>query len=281
MTATWSYNGFTMGGDDTGRIVANVEGLDMPPVRTGDVALAGADGALGGIDALDARTVTMTLELSAPSSAELYEMTGALRTAMQRRSDDIPLTFQLDPSLPAQRIYCRPRRRSIPVSNRQAWANVTCELQLWAADPLVYSDAEHSGSTTAPSTPDGFSFPRAYPYDFGAPGSADVINAFNAGDAPSPWRAVVYGPCQDPTIIGPGGSLRWEGSLQDGESLHFDAHPTRLTVLVGGSSSQFALLSDDSTWWLLEPGANNVVLNSGDGNGSIDFFWRSSWWAAT
>lgn len=281
MTATWSYNGFTMGGDDYGRVVVNVTGLDMPPVRTGDIPLAGADGALGGLDSLDARTIDMTLELAADSSADLHAMTLALSAAMARRNDDLPLTFQLDPSLPAMRAMCRPRRRSIPVTNRHAWGNVTCELQFYAADPLIYSDAEHTGSTSAPTVSVGFTFPRAYPYTFGDVGNSDVIAAYNAGDAPAPWRAVVYGPCASPTIIGPGGQLRWDGTLAAGESLHLDAHPTRLTVLVGGTSSQYSLLSDDSTWWLLEPGSNNVVLESGDGNGTVSFAWRSSWWAAT
>lgn len=281
MTATFAYNGFEMGGEDYGRVVANVTGLDMPPTRTGDSPLAGADGSLPGLDSLDARTIDMTLELAAETSADLHAMCLALSAATQRRSDDLPLSFQLDPSLPAMRTYCRPRRRNIPVSNRHAWGNVTCELQLYAADPLIYSDAEYSGTTTAPTAPEGFTFPRTYPYDFGAPGSSDVISAHNEGDAPAPWTAVVYGPCDSPAIIGPGGRLRWEGTLGAGESLHLDAHPTRLTVLVGGTSSQFALLSDDSTWWQLEPGVSNVVLESGDGQGSVTMAWRSAWWAAT
>jgi hypothetical protein len=281
VTATWSYNGFDMGGTDVGRIVANVSGLDMPSVRTGDAPLGGADGALGGLDSLDARTIDMTLELAAETSAELHAMCLALSAATARRSDDLPLTFQLDPSMPAMRAYCRPRRRNIPASNRHAWGNVTCELQLYCPDPLIYSDAEQTGTTAAPTTPAGFTFNRAYPYNFGSPGSTDVISAYNAGDADAPWTAVIYGPCTSPTIIGPGGQLRWQGTLTAGESLYVDAHPTRQTVLVGGTSSQFSLLSDDSTWWLLPPGVSNIVLDSGDGGGVVDFAWRSAWMAAT
>lgn len=281
MTATWSFNGFTMGGSDYGRVVVNVGGLDMPPVRSGDSPLAGAGGALGGIDSLDARTIDMTLELAAETSADLHAMTLALSAATAPRSDDVPLTFQLDPSLPAMRVYCRPRRRNVPVGNRHAWGNVTCELQLYAPDPLIYSDEEHTGSTSAPTEPEGFTLPRSYPYDFGAAGGSEVIAAHNAGDAPAPWSAIVYGPCEAPTIIGPGGQLRWDGTLNAGESLHFDAHPSRLTVLVGGTSSQFSLLSDDSTWWLLDPGVSNVVLESGDGAGTVRFAWRDAFWAAT
>jgi hypothetical protein len=279
MTATFSYNGFDMGGVDYDRVVANVEGLDMPGVRTADVSLGGGDGALGGIDALEARTITMSLELAAGSQADWYAVSAALRTATAHRSDDLPLVFRLHDAGPLLRLYCRPRRRNIPVSNRQAFANQTVDLQFYAPDPRIYSDSEYTSQTTAPSLPEGFSFPRVYPYDFGAGGSAEVINAFNAGDAPAPWTAVVYGPCEQPTIIGPGGSLRWEGTLASGESVHFDAHPSRETVLVGGSSSQFGLLSDDSDWWLLEPGSNNVVLESGDGQGSIDFRWRDTFWS--
>jgi hypothetical protein len=279
MTALLTYNGFAMGGTDYDRVVASIEGLDMPGVRSADVNLGGGDGALGGIDALEARTITITLELAAGSQADWYTVSGELRAATAHRSDELPLTFQLYDGAPELRVYCRPRRRNVPVDIRQAYANATVALQFFAPDPRIYSEAENTGQASAPSLPEGFTFPRAYDYDFGDGGSAEVINAFNAGDAPAPWTAVVYGPCEDPTIIGPGGSLRWEGTLTAGESVHFDAHPSRETVLVGGSSSQFGLLSDDSDWWLLEPGSNNVVLSSGDGQGTIDFRWRDTWWS--
>lgn len=275
--ATFSFNGFDLGGTDVERIVAKVEGLDMPGVRTSDVAIAGGDGSLGGIDTYESRTITMSLELAGIDQATWYATARLLATATKRRSDDLPFTFQVHESLPEMRLYARPRRRNIPLDTRQAWANVTCDLQWFAPDPLIYSEAEHTGSTNAPSLPEGFTFPRAYPYDFGDSGTADVINAFNAGDEPAPWTAVVYGPCDTPSIVGPGGSLTWEGTLNAGESLYFDAHPARKTVLVGGVSSQYTLLSDDSDWFLLEPGANNIVLNSGDGNGSVEFAWRDTW----
>jgi hypothetical protein len=277
--ASFSYNGFDMGGLDVMRAVASVEGLDMPAVRTSDAALGGADGELGGIDTYGPRTITLSLELAEVTQEEWYATSGLLRTATARRSDDLPLTFQVDDSMPLMRVYCRPRRRNIPLNQRPAWANVTCDLQWYAPDPFIYSDAEHTGTTEAPSPAAGFSFPRAYPYTFGAPGSADVIDAFNAGDEPAPWTAIVYGPCDSPSIVGPGGSITWEGTLGDGESLHIDAHPSRQWLLVGGTSSQFELLSDDSTWWLLQPGSNNVVLNSGDGNGSVEFRWRDTYGA--
>jgi hypothetical protein len=273
--ATFSYNGFDMGGVDYDRVVAEVTGLDMPPINTSD-APAG-EGELGGIDKPGARTVAVTLELAGVSQAAWYETSALLRTATIHRSDDLPFTFRTHDEGPLLRFYGRCRRRNIPLSIRQA--NVTVDLQFYAPDPRIYSDSEYTGQATAPTIPEGFTFPRTYPYDFGDGGSAEVINAWNDGDAPAPWTAVVYGPCENPTIIGPGGSLRWEGTLGAGESVHFDAHPSRETVLVGGSSSQFGLLTDDSDWWLLEPGSNNVVLESGDGQGVIDFRWRSSWWA--
>jgi hypothetical protein len=282
MTASWSYNGFEFGGDNYLRVVTAAEGFDMPQVRASDVPIAGGDGSLGGIDTLDSRTVTLTVEIAAESQAELYETLAELRRATVHRSDDIPLTFQLDEALEPMRLYCRPRRRNIPhAEGRHAYGNVTCDLQFFAPDPLIYSDAEYTGSTNAPSPAEGFTFPRDYPYDFGTPGSAEVINAFNAGDAPAPWTAVIYGPCDQPSIVGPGGNVTWEGSLGEGESLVIDAHPARRWVRVGGTSSQFALLSDDSVWWLLEPGSNNVVLNSGDGNGTVEFRWRSAFYGAT
>lgn len=275
--ATFSYNGFDLGGLDYDRVVASVEGLDMPPINTSDVAAG--EGDLPGIDKPASRNVTLTLEVAGATQEAWYATSALLRTATNHSSVDLPFTFEIYEGAQPLRFYGRCRRRNVPVDIRQAYGNVTVNLQFYAPDPRIYSETEYTGQASAPSLPDGFSFPRTYPYDFGDGGSVEVINAFNAGDAPAPWTAVVYGPCENPTLIGPGGSMRWEGTLGAGESVHFDAHPQRKTILVGGSSSQFGLLSDDSDWWLLEPGSNDVVLESGDGQGSIDFRWRSAWWA--
>ena len=104
----------------------------------------------------------------------------------------------------------------------------------------------------------------------------------NAGTATAPWDAHVSGPCTGITITGPNGEqIRWDGTLLAGETLTFDAHPSRRTVLLQGTASRYGLIAPLSDWFMLEPGENQVSFNSDTSTGTATFHWRDSWWSAT
>jgi len=281
----FEYNGYLFNrlGAGARACVTEVAGLDHPPLQTNDVQIPGAHGVIPGLDRLDARTVDLTVDVLAPSAEELYANLLGMSLAASPRDDELPLTFRLDESLPTMRVNCRVRRRHIPLTRRHAFQNVRCDLQFVAADPRIYSDEEHGDSVEAASQATGFSFPYVYPRGFGAgPGEAGTLSVLNAGTAPAGWVATVLGPVTNPTLNDAHGhSLRWEGSLAAGEFVVFDANTLERTVLVGGTSSQYELLTIDSQWFELEPGDNSVVFLSDGGPGTVDLRWRDAWWAAT
>lgn len=276
----FEFDEFLMG-DDTTIDVVEVTGLDSMDTRSGDAVISGAHGSLPGQDRLESRVVTFELVVYEEEEVAMYATLHEMARAFGPRDTEAPLTFRIGDQ-PAMRINARGRRRTVDIktTHLQKYAEVT--LQVAASDPLVYSEALSSSSADAPDAPQGRAFSAAFPYNFGVPGSGGVVNVFNAGTAPAPWVARINGPCVNPTIIGPGGEqLTWESSLALGEFLEFDAHPSRETVMVGGTSTQFGSLSDTSTWFQLPVGTSNVVLNTGDGNGSVLLSWRSAWWSAT
>lgn len=275
----WEYNDFLFG-DDTSTEVIDINGLDFPELRSNDAVLAGAHGALPGQDRLEARDITFKLEVYEDAELDMWTTLHALSLAMSPSDIELPLTFKAGDQ-PPMRVYCRPRKRNIPMSINHLYNKVEVDLMLNASDPLIYSETQYTSTADAPTVPTGRAFSATYPWNFGAPGTGGVVDVFNAGTAPTSWTARVFGPCTNPTIIGPGGSLTWESSLLAGEFVEFDAHPSRETVLVGGSSSQFGQLTDTSVWFLLPPGGSNVVLNTGDGLGSVEFNWRDAWWSVT
>ena len=276
----WEFNGFEFTEDNRAG-VSEATGLDMPDIRSNDVVIPGQHGMFPGFDRLESRTIGLSVDVHPGEGQPFFTKINELSLATGPRDDEIPLRFQLGDDQPILRSNCRPRRRNTNLSQQSTYGFITTEIQFVASDPLIYSDDVSSSSASAPTVPQGKAFSDPYSWDFGAPGVGGVVNVFNAGTAPTSWVAKIFGPCTNPSIIGPGGQLTWESELQAGEFLELNSHPSLQTVLVGGSSSQFGQLSDTSTWFLLPPGSSNVVLNTGDGNGSVLFTWRSAYWSAT
>jgi len=278
---TYSFNGAAWGAGTTAR-VTDVTGLDTPPMRTSDSPVPGRDGALGGIDLLDARSIEFELTFVESSRATLLAALLDLSAALARRSDDLPLSFQADPSLPVMRVNCRPRRRNVPMPNPNLDGYVLATLQLVANDPLIYSDAEHAVATGAPTVSGGFTFTFTFPFNFGTIGSGGVVAVSNVGTAPAPWIAIVQGPCVGVTIADHfGGRVRWDGTLAAGEVLTIDSHPARHTAVIGGTASRFGLIAADSTWFDLLPGSNEIFFSTDNGAGALTFSWRDAWWSLT
>jgi hypothetical protein len=279
-----TYNGYLFGnatGSPTVH-VTEVEGLDLPAVRSSDVDLPGAHGALPGQDRHGSRVINMITHVVAASQAELVTSLMAMSAAVVIRDDELPLTFQISDEIPEMRVYCRPRRRSVPLPQAHAHLNARCLLQFVATDPRIYSDAEYSAGAASPTAGGGLAFPFAFPFNFGSPPSGSTVLLTNAGTATAPWTAVVAGPCTGITITGPGGAqIRWAGALTASETLTFDAHPSRRTVLIQGTASRYGLVATGPNWFMLAPGENQVAFNTDTSTGTATFHWRDAWWSAT
>ncbi len=279
-----TYNGYLFGNITGSPIVhvTEVEGLDMPDVRSSDVPLPGAHGALPGQDRHGPRVIDMTAHVVAASQAELVASLMAMAAAVVVRDDELPLTLRVSNELPEMRIYCRPRRRKVPLPQHHAHLNARCVLQFVASDPRIYSEAEYSAAAAAPVAGGGLAFPFAFPFSFGSPATGSTVSMTNAGGATAPWHAVVSGPCTGITITGPGGDqIRWNGELLAGETLTFDAHPSRRTVLLQGTASRYSLVAPLADWFMLTSGENQVAFNTDTSTGTATFRWRDAWWSAT
>jgi Phage tail protein len=278
---TYAFNDVAWGAGTTVN-VTRVDGLDMPPVRSADSPLPGGDGVIGGIDLLDARSIEFEAVVREADRASLFATLQSLAGALGRRSDDLPLTFQVDPSLPMMRINCRPRRRNIPMPNPNLGGYVPAVFQLVANDPLVYSDAEHVHDSGAATMAGGFSFPFSFPFSFGVAATGGVFTVVNAGTAPAPWIAIIQGPCVGVTIANGFGELvHWNGTLTAEETLTIDSHPTRHTAVIAGTASRFGLLASNAVWFDLQAGENEIHFATDNGQGTLLFTWRDAWWSVT
>lgn len=139
----WYYQGFTFGAN-TPFGVLKVEGLDLAPIRSGDVNLPRDHGQLKGIDVFEGRDVIFDIwEKTNGESIQAEQLLAAAATNILP-NEEAPLWFQL-PNLPIMCIFCRVRKRPTPIDADYAAAQVANpELQFHATDPRIYTAGSFS-----------------------------------------------------------------------------------------------------------------------------------------
>jgi hypothetical protein len=219
--------------------------------------------------------VTFELELLADDNADLAAQLAAVAAATAPRDDELPLTFQL-PGEVEKLIYARARRRNLPVDLRYLYQFPTLTVQFDASDPLIYASGLRTGGTTAPQPSVGRTYSRVHTWTYGAAGSGGSVFLANNGTAPtSRWEAVIVGPCVNPTLIGPGGTLAFTEPIAAGAQLVLDGR--NRIALLNGTATRAPLAG--SVWWEIPPGGGEVRFSTSDApNGALLMSWRDAWW---
>lgn len=233
--------------------VTAVEGLDdLPDIRAEDINRPDQHGDYTGPDTTGARIVQLGLGLRADAPDGLRELTLALRAATQPQAQPAPLQF-LDQDI---LVYGKVRRRSVPYDAENLWSTGSAALELYCADPYLYSLEEYTATTTAYSPAAGRTYPMVHPRTYGDAGASGRLTATNSGASPAYPVLRIDGPVANPSVeqVTSGGSLTLDGTLQPGEYLVIDTR-TR-AVLLMGSSPRRSWVRAGSTWPLLAPGSN-------------------------
>ncbi|MER6103625.1 phage tail domain-containing protein [Streptomyces sp. NPDC001832] len=242
-------------------MVTAINGLDdMPDIRAEDIARPDQHGDYTGPDTTGARIIQLGLGLRADSPDELRKLTLALRAATQPQRQPQPLRLLDQDTL----VYGKVRQRNIPYDAEYLWRTGTAALELYCADPHLYSLTEHSASTTAYSPAAGRTYPLTYTGAvpgrmYGDAGQSGRLTAINDGASPAYPVLRIDGPVANPSIeqVTTGGGLVIDGTLQPGEYLVIDTR-TR-AVLLMGSSPRRSWVRAGSTWPLLQPGPNSLA----------------------
>lgn len=276
------YRGLLLTGE--GEIaITRIEGLvDLPPVRSGDQPLLRRHGSHPGDDFADVRTVLVQVEFYAHDNARLAELVAALQAATAPGADEAPLVFQI-PGVAGgskARLWCRPRRRSLPVDFDDGWFHRVPRglVEFVATDPALLDNTEQNANTTLPTSAGGLTFPAVFPLLFGAVSTGGAITALNAGSFDADCTFRIDGPCDNPRIesITAGRTLAWNGSLALGEFLVLDTKSR--TVLLNGTASRYWQLDTSSRWFTLAPGDNEITFRATTPSAAtLNMVWRSTW----
>ncbi|MER5862207.1 hypothetical protein [Kitasatospora sp. NPDC002040] len=252
--------------------------LDSPEVRSSDRTLLQRHGASAGTDYLGARVLHLGFTvLDDPGT--LAEVLAAFQPA----AGDKVLRFAV-PGLAggSGRLTARVRKRSAPVGSVYAAGAVRFDVELYAADPVLYADQEAT-ARVLPLAPRGSVkiFPMRFPWGVmksGAVYIAPPVDITVDGNTPTWPTFTIAGPAVNPTVINrrTGERITVQLNVPTNEVLTID---TRARSVLLNGASRYGALTPESTWFALTPGTVRLEFDDllGDKNRGADVRWRSAW----
>jgi hypothetical protein len=121
---------------------------------------------------------------------------------------------------------------------------------------------------------------RVYPFAAG-PGTAYLVR--NAGDAPAPWRATIYGAIDQPVLTINGQKMQFDknGGVTLASGSYLDVDERDRSVTLDNGESRYSRWDFTQGWPMLPPGDNYVSIEAvGSGAYGADASVRFCWWDA-
>jgi Phage tail protein len=269
------FNGLIVG-MNTAYGLLQIEGLDLPALRSGDVARPRDTGQFVGLDLFGGRDITLTIDMTT-DGISLQDAATSVATAFAPPSDgqtESPIYFQF-PNLPLLVAGCRVRKRAIAIDLPWSQGFVkSAVIGLHATDPRIYGTTLDP-TVALPTPPGGVHFPITYPLSFGGGSIAGTISADNSGNSEMRPIVVITGPCTNPTVTNTtlGESLTFSNpsqtsyTLYSGDTLTVDLDAHQIIYTPNGSTSGASRrnwLVTGSTWWNLPPGISTIDFSTAD-----------------
>ncbi|MFJ7250756.1 phage distal tail protein [Kitasatospora sp. NPDC098652] len=275
---TMEYGGVLLGGP--GSVVLHEPSglLDSPEVRSSDRSLLQRHGAVSGTDYLGARVVQLGVTVLDDPGA----LADVLR-AFQPGGGDKVLRFAV-PGVAGDRsrLTARVRKRSAPLGAVYAAGAARVDVELWAADPLLYADQE-STARVLPVSPRGSVpvFPMRFPWGFMKAGAVFIAPPADItvdGNTPTWPVYTITGPVVNPTILNrsTGERITVQLTVPTAEVLTID---TRSRAVLLNGASRYGALTPESVWFPFRPGTLRLEFDDllGDKSRGADVRWRSAW----
>lgn len=169
------------------------------------------------------------------------------------------------------------RQEGTPATQIVSPYEAVFSIGLVAPDPLKYSAIEHALETGLPVSTGGLTVPHTVPFSVDSVSISGTVEVFNAGNAATAPRLIVYGPVDTPRItnVTTGQALVANLVLAAGEYLDIDleAH----SAMIGGTASRRGFISGQ--WWELAPGNNTIAFNAPvyQADAAVQIIWRDAW----
>jgi hypothetical protein len=266
-------NGYSI--NNTGDVAfldVQIDGLDLPPIRTSSGNYAGRDGGYVGAQFYGARSIGLQGNIFSPDVATLESARKALQAALATQDVIMQVLTNAGHSYV---LYCKLIDFEMPLTRDLFKSPFQIELQ--APDPTIYDDTGGGALTATVSklVSGGYTYPVIYPVIYSGGGSPTTIT--NSGATDVFPKVTLSNVMNNPVLtnITTGATFALTGLITaTGDQVVIDMR--QKTVTLNGSSI-FGLIGSSSDFWSLQPGPNSVTLttpNSGDTVTAV-FSWRS------
>ncbi len=267
--------------------VVDIRGLGMPSVRANDVPRLDTHGALTSRkELLPGRTVNLQVVVQGdPGDGTLDARVTSLSKACQVHDTPGTLTFRFpigygvasttddDRFLTA---YCRRITKMITAS--QSSGRIPCYIQFECPNPVIRCATQSTSLIELTAFGGGTTFNETFSLGFGTASSLSTL-VDNEGNFPAYPNLRFAGPLVDPGIANntKGQWIQLAGVTIDSGD-YVDINFYERSILQSGTTSVYNKLTNDSTWWTLDPGLNSLTFTASSASAvEMTFNWYHSW----
>jgi hypothetical protein len=252
-----TLNGLDFNDEATGIYLdEQIEGLDLPPIRTSSGNYAGRDGGYVGAQFYSARPITLPGRAFASDSAGIEAKRILITNALASRTVTMRVVTN---SGAAYLLYCNLLDFKMPI--KRELFSAPFKVELLAPDPIIYDDATGVPLTALVQklAPGGYVYPVVFPVVFAAGAGATAVN--NAGTESVYPTVTITGAITNPVIINEttGQSLGLTMTTSSTDTIVIDMR--QRTILLN-SGNVIGNIQANSSFFYLQPGNNSIKLTS-------------------
>lgn len=268
-------NNFVLNDGTTGVwLDVEIDGLEMPPLRTSSGNYAGRDGGYVGSQFYSPRAITLQGNVFASDIATLETARKNFMAALKGNSVTLKVTTNAGN---AYIVFCNLINFQMPI--KRSLFEAPFKLDLIAADPTVYDNATGTALTaTVPKlVAGGYTYKVIYPVIYAAGTTPTTIT--NSGTTVVYPIITLTGVMNNPIITNTTTNVFF--SIPSFTTVPSDTvviDMRQRTILLNGGSI-FNKVSSTSTWWNLQPGGNAISLTTSTGGDTVSGLvsWRSGY----
>lgn len=185
-----------------------------------------------------------------------------------------------------RRIYGRPRRLDLPLTNRILAGFRETTFDFEKVDAYTYDDSPEMVSipfSVGGESSGGFIFPVVMPYNTLPSDNTDELQVHVGGDARTYPVVRFNGPWTNPSLETDDWKLELTGGISEGDYIEVDLRPWKQTILNQSGLSRPERLASRRTWFedmYFEPDTYPMLRLGGSSSGgaSCDISWRAAYY---
>ena len=266
---SFAFNGFVFGGACSPYQILSVDGLEaLPSLRVQDSDRGYQDGTISGRDFLNARTITITIQIMSGNGLGAQANYNLLQAALQpQQTGTTPLQFQLSVGDNFQYVSARVRKGMATVDPDYTYGKIKAQYDFYCPDPRYYDYTTQTASM-APTQPLGRIYNRTYDLTFGGGTQTQTATVVNNGTTTTYPIITIYGPVANPVVGSTTSSqaLSFNYTMIQSDVISIDLQYK--TILLNGNPAR-NLLKGSSQWFAAAPGTSLFYFAGDPGSTTI------------